>query len=117
MFTNTLAAAHDIDDDVRVLILSALHGLVELDTIIEPYDVRMGDTGSVTAATVAAQAEALGLADADVYALLPSAYFTILDEALRTLDVFAANVYEADLGIGFQRSTNRTIRTNQEAAA
>src|SRR5690349_4767772 len=32
----------------RILILSALHGLVELDQVLAPYDLRMGQPGSVT---------------------------------------------------------------------
>lgn len=45
----------------RVLILSALHGLQTLDTVIEPYNVRMGQPGAVTVATLQRQAQALGV--------------------------------------------------------
>lgn len=40
----------------KQLILSAKHGLVTLDTIIEPYDLRMGDPGCVSVETVREQA-------------------------------------------------------------
>jgi len=110
MFRMALAAARDIDDEVRVLILSAKHGLIELDTIIEPYNVKMGDAGSVTAATVAAQAEALGVTwGTETYGLLPRAYYAVADEALRTHDVYLQDIYEADAGIGYQRGTCSTI--------
>lgn len=113
MFRLALQAAADVDPDATVLILSALHGLVTLDTVLAPYDCKMGDPGSVTAEQVAEQARQLGMtweARADVYALLPKAYFRVLDQALRADDVFAADVYEADPGIGYQRGTCACIK-------
>lgn len=91
----------------RVLILSAKHGLVTLDQELEPYDLRMGQPGSVTAATLAEQALALGIDwGADVYALLPRPYLARLVEALRSLDVYVMDVYEAARGIGEQKRIN-----------
>lgn len=115
MFRMALAAAETEAAEIgaTVLIFSALHGLVELDTVLAPYDVKMGDPGSVTVEQVAEQAQALGLtweARADVYALLPKAYFAVLDAALRTDDVYAAQVYEACGGIGEQRGVCRIVR-------
>jgi hypothetical protein len=45
----------------RVLILSAKYGLLPLDRVIGPYELRMGQPGSVTAGDVAGQAFALGV--------------------------------------------------------
>jgi len=57
------------------LVLSALHGLVPLDQVLEPYDLRMGQQGSVTAARLAEQARALGVDRArEVVALGGAAY-------------------------------------------
>ncbi len=111
-FRNTLAAARsDSFAGAQVLILSALYGLVTLDTLLYPYDLKMGDQDCVTAETVAIQAEALGLTwSSDVYALLPAAYFAVLNEALRSLDVYPQNVYEAAPGIGYQREVVGCIR-------
>lgn len=96
--------------DARVLILSAQHGLVKLDEVLEPYDLRMDAPGSVTAERLAEQAAALGIDFGDeVYGLLPRPYLARLDEALRTLDVFVQDVYEACGGIGEQRGTNRRV--------
>ena len=53
----------------RVLILSARHGLVGLDEVIEPYDLRMGQAGSMTGADVRRQAQELDLLDADAVLL------------------------------------------------
>ncbi len=94
----------------RILILSALHGLVELHTVLEPYDLKMGRPGSVSVETLAEQALALGIDwGAQVYAFLPKAYLARLDEALRTHDVYVQDVYEGcedangRAGIGPQR--------------
>lgn len=121
MFRSSLAAvqAEAADTEATILILSALHGLITLDTVLEPYNVKMGDAGSVTAQTVAAQAAALGMdweSRPDVYAFLPNRYFAVLDEALRSDDVYASQVYEACGGIGEQRGVNRIVRETEYPA-
>lgn len=50
----------------RVLVLSARYGLLELQERIEPYDLRMGQSGCVDADTIRLQAQRLGVLDADV---------------------------------------------------
>ncbi|MCX5066736.1 hypothetical protein OOJ91_12855 [Micromonospora lupini] len=102
----------------RVLILSAMHGLIDPATELDPYDLRIEEPGSVTAATLAGQAAALGIDwGSDVYALLPRPYLARLDEALRTLDVWVQDVYEACGGNGDQRHVNAIIgRPNVTAA-
>lgn len=122
MFRHTLTcvlAAAEKDETAgfgrsRVLILSALHGLVQLDQVLEPYDLRMGAPGSVTADRVREQATALGMVWGDgeddrpgeVSALLPHKYFRVLDDALRDLYVYPSDVYEGCRGIGEQRRVN-----------
>ena len=102
-------------DGGRVLILSALHGLLELDQVVEPYDVKMGDAEAVDAARITEQAVALDLLDDDVYALLPSTYFKTLDDGLRDVYVYASNTYETNRGIGDQRGICCTIRDHVTA--
>ncbi len=104
-------AAKVTDRPVAVFILSALHGLVPLDRIVDPYDVKMGDPGCITADRVAAQAAVGGWWIADVYAFLPAAYFRVLDDALKMLGVYALDGYEASPGIGYQRGTLAHIGT------
>lgn len=88
----------------RVLILSAAHGLLELDDVIAPYDVRMGDTASITPDALGRQAADLGIDWRDeVYAFLPAAYLAVLDAALRADDIAVQDVFEAAPGIGYQR--------------
>ncbi|MDN5895395.1 MAG: hypothetical protein L0H93_15395 [Nocardioides sp.] len=55
------AQAHTTSD--RTLILSALHGLLDLDQVIDPYDLRMGECQAVAADQVRHQATARGLLD------------------------------------------------------
>lgn len=104
-FRQALAAARSEVADDSILVLSALHGLVALDTVLAPYDVKMGDAGSVSVDDVAVQAVELGMLadDAEVYALLPASYFAVLDGALRVFGSYATPVYEATSGIGDQK--------------
>ncbi|GAB3977489.1 hypothetical protein GCM10029978_067340 [Actinoallomurus acanthiterrae] len=60
--------------DGQVMILSAEHGLLDLQQRIEPYDRRMGDASAVTAEVVACQADRLGLRTAEVTVLAGRAY-------------------------------------------
>lgn len=109
MFAHTLRAAEAsaakdarIGADAKVLILSAKFGFVDPETILEPYDVKMGEVGSITVAELTRQAEALGLEDA--YCLLPGAYYDIVYAALKPIYGLAHDVYEVNRGIGEQRS-------------
>lgn len=100
----------------RVLVLSALHGLVELDKVLAPYDLRMDQPGSTAAERLAEQAAALGIDwGSQVYAFLPRPYLARLDEALRTLDVYVQDVYEACGGIGDQRRVLSIVGTDHTA--
>jgi hypothetical protein len=94
----------------RALVLSARHGLITLDTVIDPYDLQMGEPGSVCPAGVAAQAASLGIAwGCEVHALLPRAYLAVLDAALRPESIWVRDVYEGCRGSGDQRLVNRTL--------
>lgn len=98
--------------DGEVLILSALHGLLKPNDTVAPYDMKMGDKGSVTPQVLARQARKLGLDEdnVDVYSLLPKAYDKALDKALRTFHKYTIPVYEAAPGIGYHRQVCRIIR-------
>lgn len=77
-----------------VLILSALHGLVECDMLLDPYDMKMGAAGAITPA----------VAPSAITTLLPRAYAN----ALRTAAANAGAPAPTDLfgnarGIGYQR--------------
>lgn len=129
MFRHSLAAAEALarwdreqGNDTRILVMSARHGLVTLDTELAPYDCKMGEPGSVTPARLAGQAWQLGIRhDGDrptqVYALCPAAYYDVLSGALRRLDVYPQDVYEATAGIGEQRHVNTVCRWDDTTTA
>lgn len=60
----------------RVLVLSARHGLLDLDTVVEPYDQAMGEPGAVTTEALRSQALVMGEGPDTplVILLLPRAY-------------------------------------------
>ncbi|MDZ4270819.1 MAG: hypothetical protein U1D00_34995 [Mycobacterium sp.] len=96
-----------------VAILSALHGLVDPTTVLKPYNLKMGQPGSVTAAKVAAQ---LGHTPPDeIVAMLPAAYLRVLTEAVATLnetglaDITVLNAFETAPGIGYQRGVAASL--------
>lgn len=111
-----VAAGYDREDghDVEIVIMSALHGLVRLDEMLEPYDAtlpRRKKPAPEYVAMLRDQAEQLGMDwdTAEVYALLPKPYLLALDEALREIYVYVQDVYEACTGIGDQRRVNCNI--------
>lgn len=50
----------------NVFIISAKYGLLKLDDMIEPYDLRMGQPGSVSTLVLLRQAEDLGIIDEEI---------------------------------------------------
>jgi hypothetical protein len=94
-----------------VLILSALHGLITPDTFIAPYDLQMGQPGSVTPRVVAGQAAWHGITQGcDVFGLLPHAYLAVLTAALSPASIWVQDVYERCRGIGDHRQVNRILQ-------
>lgn len=57
--TRRAAAALTTSDSTRIV--SALHGLLPLNQVIAPYDLRLGQPGSITAEQLEAQADQQGL--------------------------------------------------------
>lgn len=120
------AAAHALDTEralgtpVKVLILSAKHGLIELGEVIAPYDTKMGDAASVSTETIADQILALGVTT--IEAMLPAAYRNALQTASSSINdaegdelpwITLLDVYEAAPGIGYQRGVASSLnRTN-----
>ena len=122
-FAHTLGAAEleAIDtlrvcgNTTRVMILSAEHGLVELDQVVAPYDTKMGDEGDVAAATIAAQIAEL--APRAIVSMLPKTYRARLATAVAAVNddednewVELMDAYEAAPGIGFQRGVAGSLK-------
>ncbi len=88
--TRRAAAAIAERTGARVLILSALYGLITLDQRVAPYNLRMGQPGSITADQVRRQATALGVRAAHVTVLAGKAYADVITavwpDAVRPLD-------------------------------
>jgi hypothetical protein len=70
----------------RLYILSAAHGLLDLDTEIDPYDLTVSDPGSVSADLVRDQARERGLELAEVTVLAGSRYVDLARAAWPNLD-------------------------------
>lgn len=96
-----------------VAILSALHGLVDPTTLLAPYNLKMGQPGSITAPRVAAQLRAI--APNEIVAMLPAAYLRVLTDAVGTLDdaglagIAVLDAFEAAPGIGYQRGVAASL--------
>lgn len=91
----------------RVLILSALHGLVAPTDELDPYNVKMGDAGSVTRATLVAQCLSRRLWSHHVVTMLPKAYRDALADALASMPHRFTDLYAGARGIGDHRSVMR----------
>lgn len=109
------ATERDLGVETEVLILSALHGLVRLDQVLEPYNVKMGDPGSITVDALAVQVPQIGMAYGDeVYAMLPKAYRDRLTAAAyQAAFINVQDVYEAAPGIGYQRGVASSLMRHQ----
>lgn len=118
-FRHALAAAEATaadQGDTKVMILSAEHGLVELDTVLAPYDTKMGRKGQVAVEVIIDQL--VELAPASITSMLPKAYFQPVWEAVTFINeegsdedpwIDLMDVYEASPGIGFQRGTSSSL--------
>lgn len=77
----SLRAALAVTAPDNIRILSGLHGLLDLDTVVDPYDIRLGDPGSVTADQIVDQAADGGILDAPhVIALAGKQYSRMVTE-------------------------------------
>ncbi|AYD84020.1 hypothetical protein KDW72_gp57 [Mycobacterium phage Grizzly] len=105
-------AARKLADDqgARVLILSALHGLVDPETVLDPYDVKMGDRGAIAPAAIAEQLAAIN--PTAITTLLPRAYRLALVRA----GAVVTDLYADAAGIGYQRGVASQILASRQHA-
>lgn len=104
-FRLALAAAQQLAARADIAILSAKHGLLGLDQWVAPYDLKMGQAGSVTTDQLARQATARGLTGCQVIALCPGRYAQALADVWTDIQTPLAG-----LGIGYQRQVLAAIR-------
>ncbi|AGK86235.1 hypothetical protein DNAIII_0054 [Mycobacterium phage DNAIII] len=85
-----------------MFILSALHGLVDPADVLAPYDVKMGDPGSIQPAAIADQLRRIR--PTTITTLLPRAYAQALDVAAELAGAGdLVDLYADAPGIGYQR--------------
>lgn len=100
----------------QLLIVSALHGLVRPDQLLEPYDLRMGAPGSVTHTRLAAHLMRYGVTE--LHALTPKAYTAALERAAQLVPGATVQAYLAGTrGLLEQRSRLARIRRGELVAA
>lgn len=97
-----------------ILIVSALHGLVPLDRLLEPYELRMGQPGSITGDQLRAQARELGVDRATEVVVLAGAVYTA---AARQVWPRAAAPLEGAGGMGYQLQRLKALREGRYALA
>ncbi len=105
-FRACLATAEAITDPGRAFILSARYGLLGLDDPIEPYDLTMGQPGSVSVGELAAQATERGITDEPVTALCGARYAMLIGRVWPRVSIPLAG-----LGIGRQRHVLAVMRS------
>lgn len=93
-----------------VLVLSALHGLVPLDRVLAPYELRMGQAGSVTGDQLRAQARELGVDTTRQVVVLAGAAYTA---AARQVWPGAAAPLEGAAGMGYQLQRLKALREHR----
>ncbi|MFF8994047.1 DUF6884 domain-containing protein [Streptomyces sp. NPDC014983] len=97
-----------------VLVLSALHGLVPLDRVLAPYELRMGQPGSVTGDQLRAQARALRVDRATEVVILAGSAYTA---AARQVWPTATAPLEGAAGMGYQLQRLKALREGHALAA
>jgi hypothetical protein len=109
--TMGLAAAASIAQahvGTSTLILSALHGLLDPELVVAPYDLRMGDPGSVDTDTLADQLQQAGATR--VVALTPGTYTAALAAACEAAGLELVAPLAGSRGIGEQRGRLAQLR-------
>jgi hypothetical protein len=100
----------------KVMILSAKHGLVELGTIVDPYNTKMGDADQVSHDEIVDQL--VTLAPQAIISMLPGRYLAALNNAVTFVNeegsdedpwIDLMDAYEAAPGIGFQRGVASSL--------
>jgi len=111
MFRDQLNTALQLAPAANIRILSAKHGLLQLDELVDPYDLKMGDAGSISVEELSAQLSELD-DELELEALLPKTYAAKLEAAT---DRPVLNYFAGTRGIGYQKAILRQLR--QELAA
>jgi hypothetical protein len=109
MFQDALRTARTMTTDDNIRIFSAKHGLVRLDHVLEPYEMKMAHKESVTGYRLVMQLIGLGF-EGTIHALLPLSYLGRLRGAAAALNLDVVNHYEGCAGIGYQKARLKQLR-------
>lgn len=116
MFKDALATARQMFTDDRIFVISAEYGLLRLDDVIEPYDKKLGDPGSVDSTTISMQLRDEGIRDANILSLLPNDYHRLfqggVDGPLNANPnrITVEQYYSGARGIGEQKGRLKKLR-------
>jgi hypothetical protein len=108
------AAAAELADPDRQLIVSGLHGLLTLTDEVGPYDQRIDGPGAVTLEQLTGQVAALG--PGPLWLLLPRAYRSRIEQAAAPSDRPTLNLMEGCRGIFEMRGRLRQLREGELSA-
>lgn len=97
-FETCMKYAANKTNDKNIFILSAKHGLIALDDLIEPYDMKMGQIGSITDELLKEQAEGFGIIDKDVLAVGEEDYLEKLKKVFKKIKCLRFEEIENDIG-------------------
>ena len=109
MFQDALRTARTMTTDDNIRILSAKHGLVRLDHVLEPYEMKMNHKDSVTGFRLVMQLIGLRF-EGTIHTLLPKPYLYKIHNAAIALNLSLVNHYEGCAGIGYQKARLKQIR-------
>jgi hypothetical protein len=109
MFADALRTARSMTTDENIRILSAKHGLVRLDHVLDPYEMKMSDKGSVTGFRLVMQLVGLQF-EGTIDALLPKQYLARMTSAANAANATVVNHFEGCAGIGYQKARLKQLR-------
>ena len=114
MFKDALRTARSMTTDENIRIMSAMHGLVRLDHVIEPYEMKISDKDSVTGYRLVMQLVGMKF-DGELITFLPKGYLKRLTSAGIAAGCTILDMYEGCAGIGYQKARLKAVR--EKAAA
>lgn len=90
-------AFHVTRDPMKIFILSAKYGFISCMKPIEPYDLFIGDKGSVSVAIVRKQITDCGISDDKCIAVCGKSYHSILERCFKDIEnpILGLNMFDA----------------------
>lgn len=115
MFKDGIRTADKLGNET--FILSAKYGIIHETTLVQPYNVKMGDAGTISTHELRCQVEQMvnhGIEELDCF--LPKQYFKALSTSAEGLNLKLNNHFAGTKGIGFQKAVLKSFRSDTVAA-